>query len=94
MATDNIFYSKDGGKQWRSPDMPTRGYRECVEFIGRNTLIALGPGGMDISLNNGRGWFPFSDEKNFHTLRKARNGKLVIAAGKGKIAIISKGAGN
>ena len=87
--TDHIFYTKNGGKSWLKPLSPTRGYRECVEYLGKKTLISTGPSGADISYDNGITWLPFNDEKNFHTIRKARSGKLILATGKGKIAIIS-----
>jgi photosystem II stability/assembly factor-like uncharacterized protein len=86
--SSHVFYTKDGGKQWVSPSFPTRGYRECVEYLGKKNLMATGPTGTDISFDYGKTWFPFSDEQNFHVVRKARNGKLIILAGKGKVGVI------
>jgi len=31
-----------------------KGYRECVEYISTEVLIATGPSGTDISLNEGK----------------------------------------
>ena len=85
---DHIFYTHDGGDNWHRPDMPTRGYRECVEHLGRGLWVAVGPSGMDYSVDNGEHWMPLSDEKGFHVIRKARKGELVIMAGsEGVIAI-------
>ena len=89
LKTNHVFYSNNDGKTWKAPNKPTRGYRECVEFVGKNRWICVGPGGSDLSIDNGKSWAPLSNEKNFHTLRKARNGKLLIASGKGKVAIVS-----
>jgi photosystem II stability/assembly factor-like uncharacterized protein len=87
IRTDHIYYSTDKGNSWLKPLTPTRGYRECVEVIRANTYIAAGPSGMDISYDNGKNWQPFSDEQGFHVIRKARTGRLVLAAGKGRVMI-------
>jgi photosystem II stability/assembly factor-like uncharacterized protein len=80
-STNHVFYTPDAGKTWHMPESPTRGYRECVQYISENKLIALGPGGIDVSYDGGKNWSKFSDEKKFHAVRKARNGKLVVIAG-------------
>ncbi|PZR41523.1 MAG: oxidoreductase [Azospira oryzae] len=90
-TTLHCFYSTDDGANWVAPLTATRGYRECIEPITETILIATGPSGSDISLDNGQHWQALSDEKGLHTIRKARNGKLVIAAGgSGKIFLVSK----
>ena len=88
---DHIFVTSDGGKSWVKPEQPTRGYRETVEFIQDSTYMAVGPNGIDISNSDGRKWSALSDEKNFHVLRKARNGELILVAGAdGKVGRIRK----
>jgi photosystem II stability/assembly factor-like uncharacterized protein len=89
LRLNHVFYSRDGGKSWRKPTVETRGYRECVEYIEPDLLVATGPTGTDISIDGGISWRPESDEKFFHVVRKARKGTLVlIAGGKGKIGIL------
>lgn len=90
LTTDHVFYTKDGGKHWLAPHTATRGYRECVEYIDRETVIALGPGGADISRDGGINWMPLSDTKGYHVIRKGRKGKRILAAGSGKVAIVSQ----
>jgi photosystem II stability/assembly factor-like uncharacterized protein len=90
LKTDHVFYAEANMGTWLRPLQPTRGYRECVEFINKKTLIAVGPSGFDISRDKGESWTPFSDERSFHVIRKSRKGNLVIAAGKGKIAVIDR----
>lgn len=85
---NHVFYTKNGGKNWHSPIKPTGGFRECVEYIAKNTLIAIGPGGADISYDGGAQWQLLSDEKGFHVLRKSRKGKLIMCAGNGKISVL------
>jgi photosystem II stability/assembly factor-like uncharacterized protein len=93
LRTNNLFVSRNGGKSWTGPAVTTRGYRECVEVIdNRGTLIAVGPGGIDISRDKGRTWSALSDEKKFHVIRKSRKGNLVVmAGGEGKVAVLSAG---
>lgn len=85
----HVFSTEDNGKTWVLPLRPTRGLRECVEFLGNDNLIAIGPAGCDVSNDGGFNWYALSDEKSFHVVRKARNGSLVVAAGNGKIALIT-----
>jgi photosystem II stability/assembly factor-like uncharacterized protein len=86
----HVYCTDDGGKTWVLPLRPTRGLRECIESLGSDYLIAIGPTGTDTSNDGGFNWQPFSNEKGFHVIRKARDGSLIIAAGNGKISIISK----
>jgi photosystem II stability/assembly factor-like uncharacterized protein len=87
----HILLTSDAGKTWSPPTAPTRGYRECVEYISNEVLIATGPSGTDISINEGKDWHPLSDEKGFHVVRKARKGKLVVLAGGERISRLKKG---
>ncbi|MBS1950982.1 MAG: hypothetical protein OJF59_000055 [Cytophagales bacterium] len=86
----HVFCSQDNGKTWILPMRPTRGLRECVEVLWNDNVVAIGPQGCDLSNDGGFNWLALSDEKNFHVVRKARNGKLVVAAGNGKIALITQ----
>ena len=77
------------GILFREPARPTGGYRECVEFLGGSHLaIAVGPGGTDITKDGGILWDSVG-QKGFHVIRKARKGKLVIAAGSKRISVVS-----
>jgi photosystem II stability/assembly factor-like uncharacterized protein len=88
LSIDHNFYTVDGGKHWLKPNKPTRGYRECVEYITEKMMIATGPSGTDISYNGGMNWTPLSDEKSFHVVRKARTGSLILLAGNSKVALL------
>ncbi|HYG18419.1 MAG TPA: YCF48-related protein [Ohtaekwangia sp.] len=89
LRTNHIFYTTDGGQNWKAPVMPTRGLRECVEFITDKIVLAIGKGGADISYDGGVRWELLSDEKAFHVVRKARKGSLIVAAGsKGRLSIV------
>lgn len=81
LATAHHLYSVDQGVTWQTPKIPVRAYRECVEFISRDVWIAVGPSGAESSTDGGQVWRAMSDEKGLHVLRKARKGKLIVAAG-------------
>lgn len=88
LKTNHVFYTLNSGAQWLYPSKPTRGYMESVEFINDSVVMATGPQGTDISFDSGINWKSFSNEKQFHVIRKARKGSLIIAAGNRKIALI------
>jgi photosystem II stability/assembly factor-like uncharacterized protein len=83
LAVDHVFYSSDGGNKWAAPASATGGYRECVEMIAEEKLLAAGPGGVDVSEDLGRSWKVFSREEGLHVVRKARKGSAVFLAGAG-----------
>ena len=57
-----------------------------------NTILATGPGGIDISYDNGNNWLPLSDEKQFHVVKRSRHGDLIImAGGQGIVAVVKVG---
>jgi photosystem II stability/assembly factor-like uncharacterized protein len=87
LRQNHVFYTTDGALTWKTPTKATGGYRECVEFINRNTAIAIGPAGADITADNGRTWQPLSPDKAFHVVRKARKGSLIVMAGNGKLRV-------
>lgn len=98
-STNNCFYTYNKGKKWHAPQHSTRGYRECVAAIDTErpakksktrTLVAVGPTGMDISVDDGLNWLPLNNEKGYHVLQPSNNqNKLFVAGSNGKLAIIS-----
>jgi photosystem II stability/assembly factor-like uncharacterized protein len=88
LRDQHVLLNKNAGNSWTAPAAPTRGYRECVEFISDQIVMATGPTGTDVSYNAGMDWSFLSDEKGYHVVRKARTGKLTVIAGSGKIGII------
>ena len=92
LSKANLFLTGDAGTSWHAPASTTRGYRECLADISSGNvyaLLAAGPGGIDISYDNGNDWIPLSDEKQFHVVKKSREGNLIIAAGgQGKVSVL------
>jgi len=91
LRQDHVLVTNDAGKTWQYPNVPSRGYRECVEYISDNLLLSAGPKGIDLSNDGGKNWKAESDETSYHVVRKARNGNaIMLAGGKGKIAVLKK----
>ena len=67
---------------FRIPQTTTHGYRSCVAWISKKSLIACGTSGVDISTDKGNNWKNISTT-GFHTLGKAPSGNYVFLAGSG-----------
>jgi photosystem II stability/assembly factor-like uncharacterized protein len=90
LQTNHILITKNGGKTWMHPVVPTRGMRECVEYVNSATVLATGIEGSDISLDSGNTWSPLSEEKKFSVVRKARTGsQIMMAGGSGQLKVLS-----
>lgn len=88
VRTSTCFYSNDLGKTWKPSSILPFGYRSCVEFITDQDLITCGPKGVDVSADEGRTWRNISSE-GFHVCRKAKKGKKVFLAGRGRIGVVN-----
>ncbi len=68
------------------PQTPPHGYRSCVIYITKKTLVTCGTSGVDISYDGGKNWELISTQ-SFHVVQKAKKGNAIYLAGsKGKIA--------
>ncbi len=82
----NCALSTDGGISWIIPATPPFGYRSCVEYLSKESLLACGTSGIDLSDDGGMNWRNISTE-GYHVVRKAKKGSLVLLAGRhGRIA--------
>lgn len=86
----NSLYTRNGGKTWRFPVTPPRGYRECVVHLSKKIALTTGPSGTDITRNGGKDWHPLNDEKSFHVLRVSPSGNLSVMAGLNKISRVRR----
>jgi photosystem II stability/assembly factor-like uncharacterized protein len=88
----NFSVSTGPLSDWKRPSKAPRGYRECLAKVYDNnkwTVFAVGPSGIDISTDGGQSWDPLSDEKGFHVIKAATDGKqMFLAGGKGKLAVM------
>ena len=85
LMDNNCFISINGGKTWDRPKTPPSGYRSCVEFLNKETIVTSGLNGVDYSYDGGKNFYNISKE-GFHVCRYARIGNTVyLAGGNGKI---------
>lgn len=77
---NNLQLTRNGGKTWNMPSITTFGYRSAIEYISKKVLIATGPSGTDWSKDSGKTWINLSAD-GFNTVRKAKNGTLVLFTG-------------
>lgn len=87
---DNLAVTSDGGMTWTfAGSTRLRSFRSAVAYVpgskGRR-LIAVGPGGTDLSADSGRTWTPLGEE-GYHALSIAPGGRTAWAVGEqGRIA--------
>ena len=79
-TTRNCIVTRDGGKNWVHPTTAPKGYRSCVIYFDRETLITCGTSGGDISREGGNNWKLISPE-GYHVCQKAKKGNAVFLAG-------------
>jgi photosystem II stability/assembly factor-like uncharacterized protein len=65
-----VAVTDDGGRTWRTPPQAPKGYRSGLAWLG-GTVLAVGPGGSDVSTDAGRHWKPF-DTGTFDSVSCAR----------------------
>jgi len=86
----NKISTSDGGKTWSVvADGKQPGYSSCVQYVpasDANSLIAIGPNGIDYTNDKGNSWKHLSDE-SFHAIRFL-NDSVAYASGQGKISLL------
>ncbi|HKP85299.1 MAG TPA: glycosyl hydrolase [Blastocatellia bacterium] len=84
-GTNNFATTTDGGRTWKAVrGSRPAGYRSCVAYAGRSTLVAVGTSGSDYSTDGGASWTSL-DRENYNTVSLA--GRAGWAAGpRGRIA--------
>jgi photosystem II stability/assembly factor-like uncharacterized protein len=97
-AVDNVAISSDGGATWTVPKSNgLSGFRSVVAYqphMNSRTLVAVGPSGADVSMDDGRNWRPIPSAtgesaaaSGLHTFGFAPGGQVGWGAGeKGRIA--------
>lgn len=87
-STRTTAITDDGGKTWTAPPhSAATGYRSAVVFLPnvKDTLIAVGTSGSDVSRDRGESWEFFSSA-SFHSVSAAPDGSVWAAGPHGAIA--------
>jgi photosystem II stability/assembly factor-like uncharacterized protein len=64
----NAAYSDDGGKTWKESAPHPAGYRWCVTLVPGTSgpaAFAVGPTGIDYSIDRGKSWEHMSDQPSY-----------------------------
>lgn len=84
-ANAAVYYP--GRKEWGTLTSPPRGYRSGVAAgRGGKLLIAVGPGGSDVSEDGGLTWRAF-DSTGFHAVRASANSVFFASGSDGRVAV-------
>jgi photosystem II stability/assembly factor-like uncharacterized protein len=85
--TNNLGFTTDGGKTWKLGTGLT-GYRSGVAYVDKNTIIAVGTNGTDITRDGGKSWTKIGTE-NLNAVQ-ARGKRAVWAVGPKGIVVKMK----
>lgn len=78
-------YSIDKGATWKLAEKQPGGFRSAVVSIGGKTLVAVGPGGEDVSYDAGVHWAQ-TDSLNLNAVVALADGNAWAAGAKGTVA--------
>ena len=78
-------YSKNNGKTWTISNIQPNGYKSCVVYINKKTLIACGITGVDISTNGGKSWKNISKLSFNSCVYNAQDRSVYFCGAKGAI---------
>ncbi len=81
---DNLAYTLNGGKNW-TLSKGLSGYRSGVAFVNKNTIIAVGSSGSDISFNGGKIWKNL-DKENYNAVQSSGKNSTWAVGAKGLVA--------
>jgi photosystem II stability/assembly factor-like uncharacterized protein len=75
---NNLAFTTDGGASW-TLGKGLSGYHSGVTYVDRNTLLAVGASGSDLSTDGGKSWTNL-DRENYNAVQ-AKGKKAIWAAG-------------
>lgn len=84
-------WTGDGGHAWHPSRRQVGGYRSGVSFLPHTarTVVAVGPTGSDVSLDAGRTWTTFDDER-YDGIQCAHDGACWGSATDGRVAVLER----
>lgn len=82
--TNNLAFTNDGGKTWTIA-AGLNGYRSGATFVDKNTIIAVGSSGSDISTDGGKSWKNF-DKENYNAVQAKGNNAIWAVGANGLVS--------
>ncbi len=83
-ANNNLAFTKNGGKSWTLA-RGLNGYRSGVTYVDKNTVIAVGTNGSDISTEGGKNWKAI-DKENYNAVQSLGETSTWAVGPKGMVA--------
>lgn len=84
---NSLAFTTDGGKTWKLGAGLT-GYRSGVAFVDKNTLIAVGSNGSDLSADGGKTWRNL-DKESYNAVHAKSKTAIWVVGDKGMVAKLS-----
>lgn len=78
-------YSNNNGKTWQVSKVQPNGYKSCVIFINKKTLIACGLTGVDMSTDGGKNWKNISKLSFNSCIYNVQDSSVYFCGAKGAI---------
>lgn len=75
--SNNILYTRNGGRTWKKADQPVLGYRSGVAYVTKNFCVATGTSGTDISVDGGKTWKNISN-LSFNAVKSADKAIILV----------------
>jgi photosystem II stability/assembly factor-like uncharacterized protein len=82
--TNNLAFTNDGGKIWNSAK-GLNGYRSGVAFVGKETIIAVGASGSNLSTDGGKTWKNL-DKENYNAVQAKGTNAIWAVGANGLVA--------
>ena len=82
--TNNLAFTTNGGKNWNLAK-GLNGYRSGVAYIDKNTIIAVGSSGSDISSDGGKTWKNL-DKENYNAVQSLGKNTTWAVGAKGLVS--------
>lgn len=85
-TANNSALTNDGGKTWTAGENLT-GYRSGVAYVDKDTIVAVGTNGFDVSYDGGKNWKNYGTlDRNFNAVQAKSNGAIWTVGADGLIA--------
>ncbi len=81
---NNLAFTSNGGKTWNL-GKGLNGYRSGVSYIDKNTFIAVGSSGSDVSTDGGKTWKNL-DKENYNSVQSLGMTSTWAVGAKGLVA--------
>ncbi|WP_069660366.1 WD40/YVTN/BNR-like repeat-containing protein [Arcticibacter eurypsychrophilus] len=89
VRVNNLMMTSNGGRSWQKAKINPWGFRSCITYLDKQTLIATGTSGTDLSKDGGNTWINLSAQ-SYNVVGVLKKSKTAVIAGNnGKVAILT-----